>query len=445
MIYWPAEEYNPFEAEITGHPKKNDGWFERYCVRELKKSEKLYNRGFELKKTDWQSKTNRHMAGVLKDLLEQYRELACPWYAQYPLDEYFEKAIEEKLLDCIKGDNPNFRHYVLVFTDPKEMTDVAEERWKLTLLAKELFKAKADLNSLPSKFKQKIQKHLDKFAYINRGLATSKPYSYKDIIDRLKEIKRQISAGQSIDDLIYFASEKKVGDDYKDAIEKIRPKKDFQKIIGQAKLHSYVRNRRVEAFFNADYGASFMYAEIARRAKFNPDWIMEVSTPEMFGALRGKPLPNSAEMQRRFKDYAMVVRNAETKLITDPAEIKKLEKKYFVKVEQIEEIHGRMACLGGMIRGRARVCLDKHEIGKVKRGDILVAQFTTPDFVPAMEKAVAIVADQGGLSSHAAIVSRELGVPCVIATQNGTRIIHDDDLLEVDAQKGIVRILERAK
>ena len=66
-------------------------------------------------------------------------------------------------------------------------------------------------------------------------------------------------------------------------------------------------------------------------------------------------------------------------------------------------------------------------------------------FVPAMEKAAAIIADQGGLSSHAAIVSRELGVPCVIATENGTRIIKDNDLLQLDASKGIIKILKRAK
>lgn len=59
-----------------------------------------------------------------------------------------------------------------------------------------------------------------------------------------------------------------------------------------------------------------------------------------------------------------------------------------------------------------------------------------------MEKVAAIVADQGGLSSHAAIISRELGVPCVIATKNGTRIIKDNDLLEVNAKTGVVKILK---
>lgn len=445
MMYWPADEYNPFEAEIVDHLKKDDGWFEGYCKKELKRSEHLYKQGLKLKRIDWTKKKNEEMREILEKLLQEYRELACPWYVQYPLDEYFEDTIESKLSEYIKADDKNFRRYVLIFTDPKEMTEVAEERWKLTRLAKEFFAKGDNLDSLSKEAKEKIEKHLEKFAYISRGLATSKPYVFLDIVNRLGEMKKQIEEGKNIDDLIYEASEEKVENDYKWAIGVIKPKADFKKIINKARLHSYLRNRRVEAFFNADYGASFMYAEIARRANFNPDWIMNVSVPEMFGALGGKTLPNSEEMQQRFKDYAMVVRNAVTTLVTDPKEIKKLEQEYSVDVVNTEEIRGKMACLGGIIRGRAKICLDKSEIGKVERGDILIAQFTTPDFVPAMEKAAAIVADQGGLSSHAAIVSRELGVPCVIATKNGTRIIHDGDLLEVDAQKGIVKIIERAK
>lgn len=444
MMYWKAEEYNAFEDEIVGYMKADDGWFEKYCVHELQRCEYLYNKGLELKKIDWTKKTNQEMAEILELLLQEYRELACPWYAQYPLDEYFEDTIEKKLLEYIPADHKDFRKFVLIFTDPKEMTEVSEERWKLVQIAKDFFEKDEDLDNLSVEAKEKINKHLDKFAYINRGLATSKPYNFTDMVDRMKEMKKQVEEGKKMDDLIYEASEEKVENDYKWALKQIQPKPDFQRIIDLAREHSYLRNRRVEAFFNADYGASFMYAEIAKRANFNSDWIMEISVPEMFAALEGKSLPDDEQMKIRFENYAMMVRNAETSLITDPAEIKKMEQEYSVDVKNVEEIHGKMACLGGIIRGRAKICLDKSEIGKVERGDILVAQFTTPDFVSAMEKAVAIVADQGGLSSHAAIVSRELGVPCVIATMNGTRIIHDNDLLEVDAQKGIIKILERA-
>lgn len=441
MMYWPAQEYDLLEAEIVGHLKRNDGWLEHYCHRELKKSEYLYQLGLKLKKVDWAKKTNQEMKKILDDLLVKYREISCAWYAQYSIDVYYEDAIEDQLLKYIRADHPDFRKFVLIFTDPQEETDVAEERWKLMKLARKFKQNKEKLNQLSKSARLDIERHLDKFAYINRGLATSKPYTFDDMVKRISEAW---AAKESLNELIYYSSPGKIAVDYKWALKQIKPKADFQKTIKQARLHSYTRNRRVEAFFLADYGASFMYHEIAKRYHFNPDWIMEVSVPEMYGALAGKPLPNKIEMQRRFKNYAMVVKNAVTELIVDPKAIKELEKKYMVKKKQVSEIQGWMACLGGIIRGKAKICLDKADIGKVNRGDILVAQFTTPDFVPAMEKAAAIVADQGGLSSHAAIVSRELGVPCVIATENGTRVIKDNDLLEIDAKKGIVKILKRA-
>lgn len=442
MMYWPAKEYDSFEAEIINNLKQDNSWLDNYCNRELKNSEELYNLGLKLQKIDWSGKNNLEMKKILDDLLEKYRFLSCSWYAQYSIDIYYEGKIEEYLLSYIKADHPEFRKFVLIFTDPKEMTEVAEERWKLMLIAKKFKKNKEDLDSLSKSADSDLNNHLDEFAYINRGLATSKPYTRQDIIDRIKE---SWHSEEDFDKLIHNSSPEKIKEDYNWALKQIKPKADFKKTIEQARLHSYTRNRRVEAFFRADYGASFMYHEIARRNKFNEDWIMEITTEEMYGALEGKALPDETEMQSRFVNYAMVVEDAKTKLVVDPKEIKKLEEKYSIKVVDSDELQGRMASLGGIIRGRAKICLDKKDIGKIERGDILVAQFTTPDFVPAMEKAAAIVADQGGLSSHAAIVSRELGVPCVIDTKNGTRIIKDNDLLEINAQTGFIKILERAK
>jgi phosphohistidine swiveling domain-containing protein len=438
MMYWPAKEYEAFENEILNHLEKNDGWIEKYCRKELQKSHRLYEQGEKLKKIDWSKKSNKEIEKILIKFLEKYREMVCPWYAQYTIDLYFEKTIENHLKKYISVADPNFRNYVLIFTDPKNMTEVAEERWQLMKLAKKFKNNKEKLNNLLFQAQKELQKHLDKFAYINRGLATSRPYNKKDMISRIMEAWQK---KEGLDVLIRHSSPSKLKKDYENALKEIKPKADFKKTIEQARLHSFVRNKRVEAFFFADFGASFLYHEVARRNKFEEDWIMEVSIPEFIDSLNGKSLPNIVEMQRRFKNYAMVVKNANTTLITDPKEIKKLEQKYYVKIKKVKILHGNMACLGGIIKGRAKVCLNKSEISKVKRGNILVSQFTTPDFVPAMERAAAVVADQGGLSSHAAIVSRELGVPCVIGTKNGTRLIKDNDLLEIDAQKGVVKIL----
>lgn len=79
------------------------------------------------------------------------------------------------------------------------------------------------------------------------------------------------------------------------------------------------------------------------------------------------------------------------------------------------------------------------EIKKVKKGNVLVAETTGPDVMEACEKAGAIVTEEGGMTSHAAIVSRELGIPCIVGTKTATKVFKDGDYVEVDANKGIVR------
>lgn len=89
--------------------------------------------------------------------------------------------------------------------------------------------------------------------------------------------------------------------------------------------------------------------------------------------------------------------------------------------------------------------VSKKDMKKIVKGDILVTEMTSPDMVPAMKKSAAIITDVGGLLCHAAIVSRELKKPCIIGTKNATKILKDGDLVEVDANQGIVRIIEQGK
>ncbi len=94
----------------------------------------------------------------------------------------------------------------------------------------------------------------------------------------------------------------------------------------------------------------------------------------------------------------------------------------------------------GIVTGRVRILHSPSENDLVQKGDILVAPMTTPDFVPAMKRAAAIVTDQGGQTSHAAIVSRELGVPCIVGTGSATKKLKNNQEITVDAQAGNVYI-----
>ena len=79
----------------------------------------------------------------------------------------------------------------------------------------------------------------------------------------------------------------------------------------------------------------------------------------------------------------------------------------------------------------------------MKKGDILVSIATNPNLVSAMKKASAIITNAGGLTCHAAIVSRELNIPCIVGTKVATKVLKDGDLVEVDADEGMVKILKK--
>ena len=92
----------------------------------------------------------------------------------------------------------------------------------------------------------------------------------------------------------------------------------------------------------------------------------------------------------------------------------------------------------GVAVGPVRVALRIEDADALQPGDILVARMTSPDWVPFMRRAAAIVTDAGGMTSHAAIVSRELGLPCVVGTRQATSVLHDGMLVTVDATAGTV-------
>jgi phosphoenolpyruvate synthase/pyruvate phosphate dikinase len=109
--------------------------------------------------------------------------------------------------------------------------------------------------------------------------------------------------------------------------------------------------------------------------------------------------------------------------------------------KKYQEIKGTSA-FRGIARGIVRIVVTKQEIGNFKKGEILVAEMTSPGYVPIMKIAAAIITDEGGITCHAAIIAREMKKPCVIGTKIATKVLRDGDFVEVDADKGIVRMIE---
>ena len=110
--------------------------------------------------------------------------------------------------------------------------------------------------------------------------------------------------------------------------------------------------------------------------------------------------------------------------------------------EQVSTSYGADVLLTGMgaspgvAKGRVKIIKDISDLRKIIKGDVMVANMTSPDMVPQMEMAVAIITNEGGITAHASIVSRELGIPCVVGTERATQVLKDGDLVTVDGYAG---------
>lgn len=122
-----------------------------------------------------------------------------------------------------------------------------------------------------------------------------------------------------------------------------------------------------------------------------------------------------------------ILKNQETKI--------KKEQKSATSNTQKPVLSGSPAS-PGIATGIVKILKSPKEVGKIKKGEILVAEYTNPDYVPAMKKAAAIITEKGGRTSHAAIVSREFGIPAVVGAQNAMSILKDGIMITVNGRTG---------
>jgi phosphohistidine swiveling domain-containing protein len=168
---------------------------------------------------------------------------------------------------------------------------------------------------------------------------------------------------------------------------------------------------------------------------------------EVVDVVRGKA--NKKKILGRSRYYCMHFENGKKEECFDKKTYDRLWKIYGEeKVSEDKEIKGLLVSRGkgGIVRGRARIITDPFkEQNKFKKGEILVAGMTSPEYIIVMKKAIAVITDYGGMTCHAAIISRELGVPCLVNTRNATKIIKTGDLIEIDADKGTVKIMNSSQ
>lgn len=359
---------------------------------------------------------------------------------QYAYNYYFlNQPIAEVILKALKRSKSNdiFADFEIL-SQAKELSVIQKEKIDLLKLVKRL---KADKLSLASKLTNKaVLKHLKKYAYMGMFYFRGRPWQKADVVKRIKD---------------WFKADwqtelKKIQHQQKADIltDKLIKKYKFTtyetQLIKLMKEIAYSTNYYDEVHNYYAYKSQPLLKYLARKIGVTYKELIEINYLELINLLKSNKKASPAlkrKLQDRDKDSAMICIKGKIKVIQGPEVNKFFQKEIGQEKIANQNILKGQSASKGKAKGKVIIFRSVADIPKVKRGDIMVAACTVPSFVPAMEKAAAIVTEMGGLLSHAAIVSRELNIPCVVGVDNVTKILKDSDEVEVDATHGIIKKL----
>ncbi|MBI2668197.1 hypothetical protein HYX17_05525 [Candidatus Woesearchaeota archaeon] len=216
------------------------------------------------------------------------------------------------------------------------------------------------------------------------------------------------------------------------------------------KLKNSLREVFNDIYFGDESGFEMMLDKLSKQFKVEKEILHHYTIKEILDLFKDKKA-SAEQIKNRKKGFIVYTVNGNIHYLEGDEAIKTLSIENVFDINQ-KELKGVVANPGKEnLKGIVRVinvdyadfkALNK-KMKDMKNGEILVAETTAPELMIACKKASVIITDMGGMLSHAAIVSRELRIPCIVDTKNATKILKTGDLVEIDANKGIIKILRR--
>ena len=400
--------------------------------------------------------SNEKLISLLKEFIEKNSMLGT-YGTILPLIDFGEFSFVEGNLKKFlieKVGEKKYPKYFEVFTEPLHNSFAMNQEEDILRLMIEFYNKKwiediktknlKELKKIYSKFYEKLEEHTKKHSWIYY-VYIGPSFTEQNFLDFIKDyLNKNINPKEELEKMKNKKEE--IAKLKKKYIQELKPDKFNKMILNLAGKIVWAKPRRKDYQSKLNYHSENLMKEIARRLKISLNEARSIP-PELFDTALKEGKIDRIIPDSTYKFHICIPDEDKIEILWDE-EAKQFYEKYVkkeeVKVENVVEIKGTTANRG-KATGIVKIINSPADMDKMNRGDILVSVATTPNIVPAMRIASAIVTDEGGLTCHAAIVSREFNIPCVVGTKIATKILNDEDLVEVDADKGIVKILKKVK
>ncbi len=423
-IYFGKKEVREIFEELTKKYQADSKYPERIesVVREKINNLKKIIGALE---TEEPSKLNKEQ--LLRFFMKGYNAIAeltafMSFKGTVQMSDVLEKKMQEILKRKIR-DGEERNNIFLLLSIPKEESLMIQEQKSILEIAKAKQEGK-EINLL-------LKEHCKKFNWMACVMYAGEPYTEEHFREEIVEATKN-----NCKEVIKKQEERKKQQKVKieEAIKKLQLTKEEIEGLGQFRTWIHLRTYIKDMTSLGMLPTLKFLEEIAKRAQCSKEDLLYLTHKELlkiFSNKRDMLLKESAERQ---KGWGFTLINNKEEYYNH---------KNLKQIEEAEEkipsgIKGFAACKG-VVKGKAIVVKSVEDLERIKQGDILITHMTTTNFVPILSKVAAIVTDEGGITCHAAIISREMNIPCIIGTKIATKAFKDGDIVEVDADTGIVR------
>ncbi|MDP2684226.1 MAG: PEP-utilizing enzyme [bacterium] len=406
-----------------------DNKFLNTVVSENKKRIPLLLKSADLFDLDLKKFTNNQLIKDWQDYTEKFQGLMA-WSAmgtimeyEYPvLSKYLEQLLKKKIKDIsLVG------QAMSILTSPTQKTSSQKE-------VNDLLNIKLGNKK---NWGKKLKKHQQKYYWVAFGY-DGPGWSLADIKKRFDDLPVKKKKLQSL----LWEEKVRLQDLRKrqcTLIHKLKLNSEEKRLFHSIRILGYWKFERKFMLQKTQGLAENFLLEVATRKYCSLPQVKMLLPREMKSFIL-KDQPKISNLNNRIKLSIVQMKGQKVKVLTGPAakmladEIIRSQK----VSKKITKIKGDVA-YPGKTMGKVILVERASDMDKFKKGDILISSGTSPELIPAMKKAAAIITETGGITCHAAIISRELRTPCIIGTKIATQVFKDGDKVEVDAERGIVK------
>lgn len=368
-----------------------------------------------------------------KELFQQFFDFSSHYEAVWQeaiFHDAFDVAGERLLSDAIKKEGKSIDDEdIVICTTPEQWSSLQKERADLLRIARLMKKKKHSPYVTAA-----LDQHVAMYHWIRNDYAVIQHLDRKFFLKEVRHLLRNPSQMQKEQCMLatVLALQKKRAR----VAQRLRLSRQLRSAFTLLRIVAEWRDTRKAINQTASAVLERFAEEFSRRFAIRKQHIEYCWWWELPGILREKDRVRK-EYTRR-KDGVFIIGHQRKHRFIYGARGKRLHSFFEKYITKTGDLRGRSA-FPGVVRGKARVVLSQKDFSKMKKGDILVAPNTRPEYVPIMKIAGAIVSEEGGLTCHTAIVSRELHIPTIVGVQGVIAALKNGDWIEVDAKTGIVK------